>query len=278
MFYILKHYQIKIFLVLVTLLATSCTDEQTETIQPQPEQEKTLRIMALGNSITQGSETNPSYRYQLWRMLVDSELDFEFVGSLDTNWHYEAPNTEQGADVASPVMGEVYKAKTFNNKHEGHWGWTLQETLYGKENPTSYKRDKGKLSEWLKGYTPDVVLMHLGTNDLIHSQNLDSTINRVERVVYQLRADNEEVAILMAKITPIPAQFANVDSSRHYNALIPELAARLSTPKSPVIVVDMNTGFNPDIHTYDSLHPNEEGEKIIAKRWFDAIMANKEKL
>ncbi|MDX5420429.1 MAG: hypothetical protein LPK09_14535, partial [Hymenobacteraceae bacterium] len=78
--------------------------------------------MALGNSITQGSEANPSYRYQLWRMLVDADLDFEFVGSLDTNWHYEAPNTEQGADVASPVMGELYKNKTFNNNHEGHWG------------------------------------------------------------------------------------------------------------------------------------------------------------
>ncbi|MDX5418951.1 MAG: SGNH/GDSL hydrolase family protein [Hymenobacteraceae bacterium] len=234
--------------------------------------------MALGNSITQGSDSNPSYRYQLWKMLVDAELDFEFVGSLETNWHYEAPNTEQGADVASPVMGQVYKGKTFNNRHEGHWGWTLKETLYGKENPTSYKRDKGKLSEWLKGYTPDVVLMHLGTNDLIHSQPLDSTISKVERVVYQLRADNEEVAIFMAKITPIPAQFANVDSTKQYNTLIPKLAARLSTSKSPVFVVDMNTGFNTDMHTYDSLHPNLEGEKIIAKRWYDAIMANRDKL
>lgn len=278
MFSILKSYQIKIFLVLVTLLATSCAEEQTEDLQPQPEAEKTLRIMALGNSITQGSELYPSYRYQLWRMLVDADLNFEFAGSLDTNWFGEAPGTEHGADVASPVMGEVYKGKTFTNKHEGHWGWTLRETLYGKEDPTSYKRDKGKLSEWLKGYTPDVVLLHLGTNDLIHSQTLDSTINRLERVARQLRADNEEVAILMAKITPIPAHYANVDSTRQYNALIPELASRLSTQKSPVIVVDLNTGFNLDLHTYDSLHPNQEGEKIIARRWFDAIIANKDKL
>lgn len=234
--------------------------------------------MTLGNSITQGGEVHPSYRYELWKMLVDAELDFEFVGSMDTNWYRNAPDTEQGADVASPVMGEEYKGSTFNNRHEGHWGWTLREKLYGKENPTSYKRDKGKLSEWLKGYTPDLVLMHLGTNDMIHSQPLDSTINRLTRVVHQLRADNKGVAILMAKITPIPAHYANVDSSMQYNRLIPELASRLTTAQSPIIVVDMNSGFNPDVHTYDSLHPNQSGEKFIAKRWYDAIIANKETL
>ncbi|MBD1396619.1 hypothetical protein H9Q13_05525 [Pontibacter sp. JH31] len=278
MFSIIKSHQVRIFLILITLLATSCTEDQAEEFSPKPEAQKTLKIMALGNSITQGSAENPSYRYQLWRMLVDAELNFEYVGSLDTNWDRAAAGTEHGADVASPAMGEVYKGKTFNNKHEGHWGWTLQETLYGKKNPTPYKRDKGKLSEWLQGYTPDVVLMHLGTNDLIHSQPLDSTISKVERVVNQLRADNDGVAIFMAKVTPIPAQFANVDSSKQYNNLIPKLASRLSTSRSPIIVVDMYTGFNPDTHTYDALHPNSEGEKLIAKRWFDAIMANKEKL
>lgn len=232
--------------------------------------------MTLGNSITQGGETHPSYRYELWKLLIDADLDFEFVGSLDTNWHLNAPDTEHGADVASPVIGESYKGQTFTNKHEGHWGWTTQDILNGMGNPTNYKKDKGKLSEWLKGYTPDVVLMHLGTNDMIHSKGIDSTINRIERIVRQLRTDNEEVAILMAQVTPIPAHFAHVDSTRKFNARIPKLASQLSTSKSPVIVVDINTGFNSSSYTYDSIHPNQNGEKFIAKRWFDAIMANKE--
>jgi lysophospholipase L1-like esterase len=116
----------------------------------------------------------------------------------------------------------------------------------------------------------------LGTNDLIHSKTLKGTIERVELVINQLRADNDEVVIMLAKITPIPATFANVDSTKQYNVLIPELASRLSTSKSPVIVVDLNSGFNSNTFTYDSLHPNQAGEKFIAKRWFDAIIANKE--
>jgi acyl-CoA thioesterase I len=273
-----KYHHTSLLLLLFALLTAGCAEDHSiDEVQPQPDPEpKTLKIMTLGNSITQGGEVNPSYRYELWKMLVDADLDFEFVGSMDTNWYREAPDTEQGADVASPVMGQEYKGKKFTNRHEGHWGWATTDILNGKENPTSYKRDKGKLTEWLKGYTPDVVLMHLGTNDLIHSKTLKGTIERVELVINQLRADNDEVVIMLAKITPIPATFANVDSTKQYNVLIPELASRLSTSKSPVIVVDLNSGFNSNTFTYDSLHPNQAGEKFIAKRWFDAIIANKE--
>jgi acyl-CoA thioesterase I len=278
MFSIIKQYLKPIFFLPFVLISAGCTDDDSQQeIEPQLEP-KTLQIMTLGNSITQGGETHPSYRYELWKMLVDADLDFEFVGSMDTNWYRNAPDTEHGADVASPVMGQEYKGKTFTNKHEGHWGWMTQEILTGKENPTSYKRDKGKLSDWLKGYTPDVVLMHLGTNDIIYSKGIDKTLERIELIVNQLRADNDEVVILMAKITPIPATYANVDSTQRFVSLIPQLASKLSNPKSPVIVVDINSGYNPGTHTYDALHPNQAGEKFIAKRWFDAIMANKEML
>lgn len=278
MYHIFKRTHIPFVFFLFTLLTVSCTetqDSEDEIIGPVKEP-VTLKILPLGNSITQGGELHPSYRYELWKMLVDNGMDFEFVGSLDTNWYRNAPDTEQGADVASPVMGETYKGQTFTNKHEGHWGWNTMELLNGKENPTAYKRDKGKLNDWLKGYTPDVVLMHLGTNDLIYNKGINKTIERIELIVNQLRADNKEVAILLAKITPIPSTYAPVDSTKKFNSLIPALATKLSTPTSPVIVVDINSGYNPDTHTYDGLHPNQAGEKIIAKRWFDVIVANKQ--
>ncbi|PKV63553.1 SGNH/GDSL hydrolase family protein [Pontibacter ramchanderi] len=256
------------------LFSTACSDDETkEEIEPQQDA-LSLRIMPLGNSITQGGETNPSYRYELWKMLVDAGLKFEFVGSLDTNWYSQAPNSEHGADVASPKMGETYKGQTFTNKHEGHWGWMTADLLNGYANPTQYKRDKGKLSDWLKGYTPDVVLMHLGTNDMIHNKTTGGTVSRIEQIIGQLRADNENVAIMLAKITPMPAQYANVDSTQHFVSLLPALASRLSTPQSPIIIVDVNSGYNPDSYTYDGLHPNTAGEKFIAKRWYDALKAN----
>jgi acyl-CoA thioesterase I len=95
--------------------------------------------MPLGNSIAQGGETHPSFRYQLWKKLIDAEVKFEFVGSLETNWYRNAPDTEQGADVASPVYEDEYKGQTFTNRHEGHWGWNTSEILNGKENPTTYR-------------------------------------------------------------------------------------------------------------------------------------------
>ncbi|MBF8963548.1 hypothetical protein I0P70_09835 [Pontibacter sp. FD36] len=271
------NYSYLLFLSFI-LFSTACTDNQTEEeIEPQLE-EAPLRILPLGNSITQGGDTHPSYRYELWKTLVDAGLDFEFVGSMDTNWRFDATNPEQSADAASPVIGQEYKGAKFLNKHEGHWGWTTSDMLNGYEKPTQYKRDKGKLSDWLKGYTPDVVLMHLGTNDMIYSKTTKGTLERIEQIIGLLRADNENVAIMLAKITPIPSTYANVDSTQHFVSLIPELASRLSTQKSPIIVVDINTGYYPDTHTYDSLHPNTAGEKFIAKRWYDAIKANEETL
>lgn len=281
MYPILPQYRLPIVFFLFFLFGASCTekpsDEEVSIVSPDKEP-VTLKIMPLGNSITQGGEEHPSYRYELWKMLVDQGMDFEFVGSMDTNWYRNAPDTEQGADVASPVMGSTYKGQTFTNKHEGHWGWTTSELLNGRENPTAYKRDKGKLSDWLRGYTPDVVLMHLGTNDIIYSKGINQTLGRIEQIVNQLRADNKDVAILLAKITPIPTTFAPTDSTNKFNSLIPGLASKLSTPTSPVLVVDMNAGYNPTAHTYDGLHPNQSGEKIIAKRWHDAIIANKQML
>ena len=58
------------------------------------------------------------------------------------------------------------------------------------------------MSEWLKSYTPDVVLMHLGTNDLLQRQSASSTVNELEQIIEVLRTDNRSVIILVAKLIP----------------------------------------------------------------------------
>jgi hypothetical protein len=74
--------------------------------------------------------------------------EFDFVGS--TNEHF----------AGTPV----YPNDDFDRDHEGHWGWRVDQIL-------------ADLPGWLGSYTPDVALVHLGTNDAFQSQPTNGTIN-----------------------------------------------------------------------------------------------------
>jgi len=70
----------------------------------------------------------------------------------------------------------------FDQDHEGHWGWRTDEILNG-------RLAAGSLTEWLDYYTPDVVLIHLGTNDVYQNQSTTSTVEEVKNKKYLLIPD-----------------------------------------------------------------------------------------
>jgi len=201
-----------------------------------------LCILPLGDSITQSTNEHLSYRYPLWEDLVDAGYEFDFIGSMNTNYG------------GSPT----YPNQAFDRDHEGHWGWRVDQI-------------NAEMEGWLGGYTPDVVLMHLGTNDAFQSQSTDSTINELTDLIGMLRADNERVVILLAKVIPSTQYQSNLDA---LNGRFDALAASLTTATSPVVVVDQASGFNANTDTFDGIHPNEGGEQKMATKWFEALEAN----
>ncbi len=116
---------------------------------------------------------------------------------------------------------------------------------------------------------PDIVLIHLGTNDVFSKQSTDSTVRELGQIIDALRAANPCVAILLAQI--ISAAHRANTAITALNAHIPELAAAKTTAQSPVIVVDQYTGFDAQRDTYDGVHPNALGERKIAQAWYAAL-------
>lgn len=216
-----------------------------------------FKLMVLGNSITQGNTSNPGYRYELWKMLVDAQLDVELVGSHDVN---------DGGP--SPKQGTVYKDKRYTNRNEGHWGWTTDEIL-------------GNLPEWLQGYTPDVVLLHLGTNDMFKQCGSSDdcykeTINELKEVIRQIRRKNPSATFFVAKLIPAYDQVAGPTAANNIkilNDMIPALVQDMNTVVSQVTLVDQYTDFDATTgaDTYDGIHPNASGEMKMAQKWFAAI-------
>jgi len=205
-----------------------------------------IRILPLGNSITQSNNENLSYRYPLWTKLIDSGLDFDFVGTMTSN------------NGGNPVWPQ-YNGENFDQDHEGHWGWRTDQV-------------NSNITTWLSGYTPDIVLVHLGTNDMAQNNSVASTINEIKDLITLLRADNPNVKVLLA--TLIPADdllWSWAYKIPLLNAEIPAIADEMSTTDSPVYIIDQYNGFDPVTDTFDGVHPNEDGEEKMAQKWKDGI-------
>ncbi|MEJ8756339.1 GDSL-type esterase/lipase family protein [Pontibacter sp. H259] len=216
-----------------------------------------FKILCIGNSITQANGEHTSYRFPLWKKLVDADIAVEFVGSHNTNqW-----------EAASPVISTVYKGKTFTNVNEGHWGWRVDQLLEGHED----ERHKGKLSEWVQLYTVDYALVHMGTNDIFQEQDNSQTIEEVKQVIQTLRSRNPAITILLAQLIPANKPQSYKDAIVDYNSRIRALGNSLDSPLSKVVVVDMHSGFDENTLLYDDAHPNEQGEEVMAERWFTTI-------
>jgi lysophospholipase L1-like esterase len=199
-----------------------------------------LRVMALGDSITEGTQVNPSYRPFLWKMLKSSGGEVDLVGSRRT---------------ASPTGG---LADGFDPDHEGHWGWHVDQVL-------------PRIEVWATRARPDIVLMHLGTNDIGTGGDVGETVEETRRVILALRKANPGVTVLLARIIPV-AHPGAASRIANFNDGLAALALSLHTASAPVVIVDHSEGFNPRRDTYDGVHPNARGAEKMARQWHDALL------
>lgn len=220
------------------------------------------RILPLGDSITQAEADRASYRYPLWKMLIDAGLEVDFVGSL---------RTHHGGPSSGPPPQPDYRGRAFDRDHEGHFGWTADEIINGR----AFDSGSGRLADWLEGYDVDIALVHLGTNDAFSGEDNESTVKELKEIVRILRKDNPHVVVLLAKLIPVGQGPGSGGIIKPLNEAISRAAEDMHTERSPVILVDQFSGFDAAEDTYDGVHPNESGERKMARRWFDAIMATK---
>jgi lysophospholipase L1-like esterase len=200
--------------------------------------------MPLGNSITQGDENHSTYRYSLWKMLKNDGYDIDYVGSLKTNHRGSNP------------------AQDFDQDHEGHWGWRTDQIISGIPG-------HDRISDVIQKHSPDIVLLHLGSNDIFQGESIDEAVGDLRRVVQILRSFNPEIVILIAQLLPVADEQVNrrIDLLNLAISRLPDemnLAAKL-------IMVNQNNGFDPYKDTYDGIHPDMTGERKMALQWYEAL-------
>jgi hypothetical protein len=129
-----------------------------------------LKIMPLGDSIT-----NPC----CWRAILYNLL---------TSYHPAAQISFVGTQVSSGC--DSFKG-SYDGRNEGHAGWLATDIA-----------NNGHLVEWLKETKPDVVMMHLGTNDVWRGIPTEKIIAAYGKMVEQMRGSKRDVKILVN--CPVP--------------------------------------------------------------------------
>jgi acyl-CoA thioesterase I len=222
--------------------------------------DKTMNILTLGNSITNGTNKYDSYRRPLWQLLRQGYYNFDFIGSWDLH--------HMGGEVPDP---------DFDMDHDGHSGWKASDIL----SQPDWDKPRGNIHEWIQEYTPDIVLLELGTNEVFQCIAVKEAMNNISSIIDIIRKKNSRVKIFIALIPPLGAQWAGKklcgnkinygQAVINFNKQLRVLGVAKSSPRSKVILVDQYSGVNTATDMYDDIHPNTTGERKMAAKWYKAI-------
>jgi lysophospholipase L1-like esterase len=206
---------------------------------------KPVKIMLIGDSMTEGADSNGSYRRYLDGMLRKDGHLIDFVGS----------RRKHNDDKTEPDNYE------YDVDHEGHWG---KSSAWMAENMQSL----------LASHVPDVAVIHLGTEDILSSKVAaepltDGIVKNIGKVVDTLRARNGKMKIVLSTIIPVKGKESVVSL---LNLKISRYVQSNATRPCPVVLADPCKGFDVSRDlAADGAHPNASGARKMASVFADVI-------
>ncbi len=229
-----------------------------------------LKIMPLGNSITRG-ETDGTitegqmkgYRYELKNLLNMAGYNTDFVGSESTGFNYFSDSQHAGIGGSR----DQYVARLLMD------GYDARNDIQILVPPRPY----------LDEYDPDIILLHIGTNDITHeadaitNQQVSAVLNLIDQ--YEVRAQREVIvflALIINRKLPCIAG-SGCQTTIDFNNAIKSMALARIAAGDKIFIVDMehDAGFNYDATDMaDALHPNSTGYAKMASLWYSSITAN----
>jgi lysophospholipase L1-like esterase len=174
-----------------------------------------VKIMPVGDSITEGKYTQGGYRKTLYQMLKDNGYSVTFVGKEDNG---------------DPANDTGFSTGMENPNHEGYGSARIGMLLNG---GTTEKHTALPIKTSLANNHPDVVLVLLGANDIFGITPTDRMRQTMERLVSTIFEQNPNTIVVLASIPPIAKIEARNADVNAYNAVVPGIVAkeRLSTTK-----------------------------------------------
>lgn len=239
-------------LIVIAFAFAAALPAWSQSSQPAP-----LRVMPIGDSITEGGDGTGGFRKPLFDKLTAVWGMPNFVGSRNMRQSDPADFVDHDEDGYS-----AYRIEQITSG-KGFWNAPPLETR-------------------LKAWDPAVVTIHAGTNDAQQNYyfygnpktGFPGVVDRLDDMVSRIVAFNPEIYIVVAQIIPANAPASDTTQAyiRALNAKIPALVERHQALGHRVSLVDLYTPMlthpNPD-----GIHPGAEGYAVMAEQWFQALMA-----
>ena len=209
-------------------------------------------VMVVGDSDSQGSTGDYTWRYWLYEHLVADGVRPHMVGPY--NWLYDNVAGRQGSCAyANPLFEEAADA------------------LWGRAMADEVSTIRAEVSR----YRPQYLLVLLGVDDLAFGRTGVAGLEKHLRTfVANARAGSPGVRIVLGTLLPRNNPHSVLQARiTQYNTDLPALAARMSTARSRVVVADDSSAIVPAADYWDGSHPDTDGQIKIAAGFADALAA-----
>ncbi len=239
-----------------------------------------VKIMCVGDSITDGYGLQGSYRKYLYQDIVANNISVDMVGAY-------------GSNEESYYNSSTNSTISYDGNYTAISGYAIQQMTSGEYRNGIYETIKD--NNIMQTCQPDIVLLQIGTNDIISNYN-DGIIDRLENLVDYLIDNMDEDGTVF--VTTIPYMDATnsevytwfthyddyylvsqdelakeinscVDS---YNAQIKEMVERkISEGCKNIQYADINSVVNYKTELRDGVHPNDTGYQKMGEYWSDVL-------
>ncbi len=222
-------------------------------------EEEKINIMPLGDSITDGFWLTGGYRTT-------------FYNNLKENGYAD------GIDLVGPNWGG-----DGDPNHAGYSGYSI-DNIEQADSISGARTGISSFADWLmESYPADVIMLQIGTNDILSYYDLDNITVRLENLVRQLLTYvDDDGMIFVATIPCMDASNTLYISEYHftvesmdaivdkYNTEIKQMVADLQAEGENVALADINSAVEKS-DLYDGVHPNETGYKKMGDYWYGII-------
>lgn len=220
-----------------------------------PEDTDAVKLMCLGDSITDGFTVKGAYRNRLCALI-------------------QADGLSEGVDF----VGTNSNGTGYDQDHEGHSGFAI--AAIPKSEDIEQKGRNGlyeNIDTWLAVSRPDIVLLQIGTNDILSLYDLDNAKTRLEALVKKVEDNIAEGGRIYLATIPYIAQNARYNETGKTQEELDALVDAFNAGVTEIAEAD-DTVFPADINSQlaltdlkDGIHPNSDGYAKMGDYWYSII-------